>query len=116
MPKRKAITKQVRTTTNNVKPKGSQKPQSRKSGGQPKKGTHCQKCSASDGSDGSDDTESSEARSQPLKRSRRSARVDVKGKENNEEVEEEESEEDVEHIADGDGGNVSEDIEQVSSL
>lgn len=111
MPTRKA---QVKTTTKKVK--GSQKPQARRSGGQPKKGTHCQKRQASDGSD---DVESSEAepggpRFRPQKRSRH---VDIDGEKNDEEVEIEENEEDVEQVADGDDDDAqSEDVEQVSLL
>jgi hypothetical protein len=104
MQKGKAISKQVR-------PKASQRLQARRSGGQPKKGTHCQKRPASDGSD---DVECSEAecegpRSRPQKKLRH---LDV----NEEEVKKEENEENVEQVV-GDGDKAqSEDIEQVSLL
>ena len=93
---------QVKTTTNNLKAKGCQNPQACRSGGQPKKGTHCQKCQASDRSD---NMESSEAEPrgpcfQPQKRSRH---IDIDGKKDDKEVEEEENKEDIEQIVDGDG-------------
>ena len=109
MPRRKETTKQLQTKA--VKLKASQKPQARRSGGQPKKGIHSQKRPASDGSD----TDSSDAESEAPHPRKKSRHVGVRGKEN-EKVEEEKDEDDVEQV-DNDGDDAqSEDIEQVSLL
>lgn len=76
------------------KPKVTQKPQARRSSGQPKKGMRRQKCPASDGSN---DPESSEFDSEgPHARLRKKTRCDVNNKENEEEVEEEDNKGEIE--------------------
>ncbi len=94
--------------------KASQKPQAHKSSGQPKKGTHCQKCLASNGSN---DADSSEAEPKgPRARLRKKSRhVDCNGKKNEEEVKEENKEE-VEIVTDRNDDAQSEDVEEVSSV
>jgi hypothetical protein len=98
--------------TTKSKLKASQKPQARRSGGNPKKGRGNQKRPASDGSDGA---ESSEVNPGPRARPRKKTRhFDVDSMEN-ENVEGEDNEEEVEEAGDEDEVG-SAGIEQVSSL
>ncbi len=111
MAKPKGTTKQVKNTTNKLKANQ----QASRSGGQPKKGIHCQKCPASDGSN---DPEGSEADPEgPRAQARKKTRcVDVNTNKNEEEVEDDGNEEEVEHVVDRDDDMESADVEQVSSL
>lgn len=111
MAKPKGTTKQVKNTTN--KPKANQ--QASRSGGQPKKGIHCQKRPASDGSDDSEGSEADPERPR-ARAKKKTRRVDVNTNENEEEVEDNGNEEEVEHVVDRDDDAESADVEQVSSL
>ena len=103
--------KQVKNTTNKLKANQ----QASRSGGQPKKGIHCQKHPASDGSD---DSEGSEADPKgPHAQARKKTRcVDFNTNENEEEVEDDGNKEEVEHVVNRDNNAEFADVEQVSSL
>ena len=108
MAKQKETTKQVKTAVSKLK--APQKPQAQKSSGQPKKGSHYQKCLASYGSD---DLESLGANPEkPHAWQRKKIRqINV----NKEKVEEKDNKEKVKYIGD-DADSKEVEQEQVSSL